>query len=753
MLLAATSLQAQITIGGNVYGGGNKGDTKGKTAVTVRAGDIDGSVFGGARQANVDGSAFVNIDGEHMSGDILINYVYGGNDIAGTIGASATIPDKLIEADANGITNSYNAFVLTTKERTVTTGTGVTQPYKMYIGQLFGGGNGDYTYSAKKPNGKYDVTVDGTTTQDVDKPELGKTYIEMRGGSCVILYGGGNNATITGAADICIDNPSAITTAILDASGHNKLEDNDRLKRMGCYALGGAAGAAGYVTSDAYQFSRVFGGNNKAPMAIRPKWHLKQGKIRNLYSGGNAGDMTYSNGIFLHIKEDANPTTSSMGLTVGNVYGGCRMADVNPDKNPITSETIDGVVLPAGYAARLSIAGGIIGNVYGGNDISGTVYGGNAVGIHSSINGDVYGGGNGSYPYTDNDKFEHKDGVEDTEAVSLYGDYFYDVKKALKLGADATFTGLQSAQVLNEKIRPHAEKVTVRLISDNPNKPTIIGGAVYCGGNSATLRSSSGSATAELKIGSYVYADKVFLGSNGENMVTEDVLKQLAGNVTIGGTPYDFSQINLTVQAQMDEYMKGCEMDVRPSVVFDAPWDGTEGHTGYVANSTYFGSLYCGGNVGSVNVPGMNTLNFTQNFVIFDKLVGGCNNAYVPVKYDGNTALNAAFNGGLIATPDATTKNKLTINLSGLKIQPMRWKNPNNKTELLEWNTVQYNTTTQKFDDVLNVAPTGTGQNIQSTSDDIVRRLKGGNIYGGCYESGHVNGNVMVMSSLTSTRR
>ena len=187
MLLAATSLQAQITIGGNVYGGGNKGDTKGKTAVTVRAGDIDGSVFGGARQANVDGSAFVNIDGEHMSGDILINYVYGGNDIAGTIGASATIPDKLIEADANGITNSYNAFVLTTKERTVTTGTGVTQPYKMYIGQLFGGGNGDYTYSAKKPNGKYDVTVDGTTTQDVDKPELGKTYIEMRGGSCVIL--------------------------------------------------------------------------------------------------------------------------------------------------------------------------------------------------------------------------------------------------------------------------------------------------------------------------------------------------------------------------------------------------------------------------------------------------------------------------------------------------------------------------------------------------------------------------------------
>ena len=34
--------------------------------------------------------------------------------------------------------------------------------------------------------------------------------------------------------------------------------------------------------------------------------------------------------------------------------------------------------------------------------ISGNVYGGNAIGIHSSIKGDVYGGGNGSYAYTDN---------------------------------------------------------------------------------------------------------------------------------------------------------------------------------------------------------------------------------------------------------------------------------------------------------------------------------------------------------------
>ena len=70
---------AQITIGGNVYGGGNAGDTKGNTRVTVYEGDLN-NVYGGARMANITGNAFVHIDAEHDSSYILINKVYGGND-------------------------------------------------------------------------------------------------------------------------------------------------------------------------------------------------------------------------------------------------------------------------------------------------------------------------------------------------------------------------------------------------------------------------------------------------------------------------------------------------------------------------------------------------------------------------------------------------------------------------------------------------------------------------------------------------
>ena len=130
MLLATMVAEAQINIGGNVYGGGNAGNTGGSTSVTVYAGDIN-DVFGGARIANVEGSAFVHIDGEHASNYIVVNKVYGGNDIAGTIGKtdkgepseSKVLPDELTQKTENGIDNTWDAFVrISTK--TVTTGTG-----------------------------------------------------------------------------------------------------------------------------------------------------------------------------------------------------------------------------------------------------------------------------------------------------------------------------------------------------------------------------------------------------------------------------------------------------------------------------------------------------------------------------------------------------------------------------------------------------------------------------------------------------
>ena len=749
--LFAFSMQAQITIGGNVYGGGNAGSTKGSTKVTVHAGDIN-AVYGGARMADVEGNAFVNIDGEHASDYILINKVYGGNDISGTISATnAAVPEELNQKTANKIDGTWDAFVrVSTKTKTVEGKEQETDDAKkIYIGQLFGGGNGNYTYGSETDgNDVIHILKDAETgaeilrTQlDIHQPDLGKTYLELLGGSIVNVFGGGNMATVTEDAVIHLDNPSKVVNHIKvkdgkeDESGTDLLTE-DRFIKMGInYKFT-------YPNSGAFQIGNLFGGNNKVDMAIQPRWNLLGGKVRNLYSGGNEGRMTCPQGLLLVIPENST-------LTVDNVYGGCRKADVRPldaagkdvpNAQIKLAENPTGI--PAGFSARTRILGGNINNVYGGNDISGNVYGGNTVAILTTIHGSVYGGGNGSYAYTDNPALKNE---------LLWRDFYYNPKDILGLSGD-TFTELQSAEALN-KVRPNAEQVSL-LLRGKEDKPVFVEGSVFVGGNSASLAELTEipNRQAHVKIGSYVTIDSLFLGNNGANMVkyneevrnedglvqTEGVLRTFANTTIAGGKK--FNSMDLTKLDVFDKYMEGCAMKLLPSVVFDDV-------EGYVPYSSQFGSFYCGGNVGSILTNGLTEISFNEKAIIYEKFVGGCNRANVDA-----TEFNAAYYGGLLGDPDSNG-DKLKLNFSHLKIQPMRWKNPANKLEGLEWNTVVYNATTQKFDNVPNVASTEGGQNIPSTADDIVRRLKGGNIYGGCYESGHVNGNVILNINETLMER
>ena len=728
LLLTALDGNAQISIGGNVYGGGNEGDMGGRTTVSIYAGDIH-EVYGGARQANVGGSTFVHIDCANALANsyIVIDKVYGGNDIAGTIGTSAEIPAELTQATENKVDNTWNAFVrLSTKMTTNAQNETVPdETQKTYIGQLFGGGDGEYDY-----------TSDESPYKGMTKPELGKTYLEILGGSIVYAYGGGNNATITESTVICVDNPSKVVNTIEDKDG-NEVLTTDRFR----YKMGINTGFS-FPSSDAFQIGRLFGGNNKAEMAIRPLWFLKSGKVRNLYSGGNKGMMTNPEGLMVDIQEDSK-------IVIDNVYGGCRMADVRPMRNgadvlsnDIQVHDADGNRLysfPAGLSARVIVIGGDVNNVYGGNDITGRVYGGCAVGIRASVRGDVYGGGNGSYPYTDN---------PDLIGDDIYGDLYYEVP-----------AGKTTIEALND-FRPNAEQVSIRLVGDDADHRTIIGGSVYCGGNSATLKTVKQKARLELKIGSHVIADKVFLGNNGENMIKynvgdgalEGVLHTYQRtDLTSDGSK--FSSMDLTDKDQFAAYMNGVSLDLIPSVVFDNIEN--EDPENYEDYSTYFGSFFCGGNVGSMTGAGKTSINFQHKIIVYNKVVGGCNNAFVTP-----TTYNALFEGGITGVPD-NDGNKLELNFSGLKIQPKRWMierdgayepvldtDGNVKYILdekgnrqLEWNTIS--ATNSK-----DVAPVTSGASeaspVTSTDADLDRRLKDGSIYGGCYNSGIVNGNVVI---------
>ena len=229
------------------------------------------------------------------------------------------------------------------------------------------------------------------------KPELGETYLEILGGCIAHLYGGGNNATVTSNTTICINNQSPVLSQLPNLLPAKPVEPAASASTEEQEAYAAALSAYQNVltklaqrmkmsttqsdlSSMAFNFARVFGGNNKAEMAIRPTWNLQAGIIRDIYSGGNQGAMTYYDdehgygGILLHINPD-----NSDKLKIENVFGGCRMADVNPAKNKkaVAEEIIDGTYFPPGYSARVLIEGGDITNVYGGNDISGNIYGGN----------------------------------------------------------------------------------------------------------------------------------------------------------------------------------------------------------------------------------------------------------------------------------------------------------------------------------------------------------------------------------------
>ena len=723
MFLAVMTAQAQIKIGGSVYGGGNAGNVSGNTAVTVYAGDLN-EVFGGARQADVGGHAFTHINGEEASDYILINRVYGGNDISGQIGTNETlaetntVPTELTAAGTNGVDNTWNTFVRVSSSNTEEQ---TDQKGKVYLGQLFGGGNGAYDYTSEKLS-------DGETAnpyKDLKKPELGKTYLEIVGGSMVYAFGGGNNATVTDKTVIYVNNTSPVVNSVIE-------NDKDLLTDTRLAEMGFNPGYT-YPTSAAFQIGSFFGGNNLEAMHIRPQWNLQKGKIRNLYSGGNRGAMTSPVGLLLEINPNPEGTDEEKKqLVIDNVYGGCRMADVHPltdagdDVAPekIQLSDSEGYMFPSGLSARVLVRGGDINNVYGGNDITGHVYGGNAVGVYTSIRGDVYGGGNGAYPYTDNAALKDD---------PTYGDLYYEVPE-----------GKTPVQALND-FRPNAEQVSLRLYGTE-DKPTIIGGSVYVGGNCATLATTKSKPTVELKVGSYVYADNVFLGNNGEGMVQthekvdgdeekfHDGVLRTYNSTSITSDGSKFNSMVLTDSTTFDKYMDGVVMELMPSVVFDSKANGDPDD--YDEYTTYFGSFYCGGNIGSMKCPGKTTINFSHQIIIFNKLVGGSNNADVkPTDY-----FNAAYNGGLLGEPD-TNGDKLELNLLGLKIQPKRWVNENNKSELLEWNTIKASTG-DKDDPVTDGASEESP--VNSTDDDKDRRLTGGNIYGGCYTSGHVNGNVII---------
>ena len=340
----------------NVYGGGNAGSMKGgddyevndvcgnpvqkiSTYVLVQSEDVTilGSVFGGCRMADVTNMAYVDIRGTNSAG---VQYVYGGNDIAGTVHGNTRV-------DVSGGT----------------------------VHHIWGGSNGYYQYQTIDPREDENVyaftdpTFAGTPVamHTTGEPYVDSATVNLFGGEILeSVYGGGRMGDVR-ATTVVVDNKAC----------------NERTLNITGAIYGGGEGD--WANLDHPRRGNT--GENTTGLASGPSaigaTHVHLKSATNLssataYGGGRGGDA-YNTYITTY------PTWTQ---PFNAIYGGCWGSDVkgttHVELNGVT-QARETAVTSELYTAR---------NVYGGNDFTGNVYASNIT-VNSGTYGNIYGAGDG----------------------------------------------------------------------------------------------------------------------------------------------------------------------------------------------------------------------------------------------------------------------------------------------------------------------------------------------------------------------
>lgn len=399
------------------------------------------------------------------------------------------------------------------------------------------------------------------------------------------------------------------------------------------------------------------------------------------YSGKVVGNthVEGSGGIFCRrvfgggFYNSVNSTTVNIkAIDCHDIFGGGMMGDV-----------IDSTAVNIGKSSAPNSNKAIFihGNVYGGNDVSGYVNvsvkdgdftDNNGSGTHiniygGKIYGDVYGAGNGDYLYaldrkgntqvTVNENYPLNPNDPNSETTPLV---FTVPMRENMPSHEAASDALKMVNI--NSWRPMTNKVNIQIMGNNENDSVLIKGDVYCGGNSATVlkvkvkeaatSSVETVGSVNLKIGSHVNIRSVFMGCNGDALFTASEDNNFMNKFQkLNGDYYDTSkELNLadtidwendpsnkdidilylpTEKAQrplvyphlIDLYFQPVEMNIQGKL----EWDKN------LKNCT-IGSFYCGGNRGNMNIypderGKVVDYTFPEELTITSKIVGGCNNA------------------------------------------------------------------------------------------------------------------------------
>ncbi len=711
--------------------------------IESQQGYVFGNVFGGGMCGTVFGHTDVDIQGSNFGNNIfaggygIVDTVYTANGAADTIRTDAAVKGNTRLNISGGDWLLSSVWLITDEE-----GKDIRawKPANTYGNQTYGSQYDPY-------NRKFVINHNA--------------------------YGGGYNcSTIDGDAYVTMTNGMLDKTAVIgreDAVGdlfqeREWLESYNKIGSAHFSVFGAGYGKETLVKGDTHvdisiegeclpsdtmetkniPYNKRFVTKQSLLDVIGGGYNGKVNGETNVHIGGNTFmRRVFTGGYYAPVKETNLLVTSG---DIDEVFGGGLIGDVYENTNIQIGwreeVTFDGNKYSVNDNSKLFINK----NVYGGNDVSGTVgykneqhqagqgtylkmYGGN-------LYGDVYGGGNGDYLYAL--------GVNGETEVTPNEHY---LKTAVFEGYDLVYTvpmrdGMISSNYASDAqkivnistFRPSTIESNIELYGLSESDRLNIRGNVFGGGNCATVdglvtNTGVNSAKVTFNIKDNINVGGVFLGSDGDalfvdseknsflsnfqtinNLNLEDTVKWETDPANRGikkkYLPVDIEDRPIVYPHLLDLYFLPVEMSIQPTVL----WNGSA--TGNVSNAT-IGIFCCGGNRGNMNVYPAETgankgnvvdIKFPTGLEITKHIIGGCNNA----NYEWH---------------NSATGN-VTKHTGGYLLGERKSEKP--MIRLLVENVFKPDTVHVTVDGEEHVEYTG------------------GNVYGGCYKSGTINGDVTV---------
>lgn len=386
-------------------------------------------------------------------------------------------------------------------------------------------------------------------------------------------------------------------------------------------------------------------------------------------------------------------------------------------------------------------------NVFGGNDVSGVVRGqiSNSI-LGGTIYNNVYGAGNGNYLYAINQTVNKVTTHENYEANGQTYPLVYEVPKREEMQFSMqSATNAQKIVNINT-YRPNAQKVLLNIGGSAADNMLTIKGNVFGGGNTATVNNLDGNTantSVVMNIGSHCNIGGVYMGNDGDAMFQEengfmDAFQKINGvdltqQIKWLSNPMDrqIAELYLPVKLNdrptiyphvLDLYFQPVEMSLQPtlnwcSAITKATAEENLTVTPTVSaaglTNTTIGIFVAGGNRGNMNVTPIAdgddegrivNYEFPAGLTITNRIVGGCNNA-------NYTLGKTTHVGGYLLGKRNTTNPAIDLSVMC-------------KFGLAEGV------------DLLS------GNNIPKDSEG--NPLEQRNVYGGCYNSGTINGDINI---------